>query len=223
MTSLASSAAVGVAARAGRAGRRDDHDVVRLDEAGPQQGRQADGHCGGVATGVGDARRAAQRGAGSRQLGQAVGPGPRVGAGVVRRPGCGVGEPEVGTEVDDRQVGGQLGHQSRRLAVRQGEEDEVGLRQRCGVGRDEAGVGEGGQLRVDAGDRLAGLGVGRDRSEPQLGMSEDEAQQLATRVATRPGNRRRRTHVHDYAGRTHGHANEYPPIGPQLSGLARWI
>ena len=96
-----------------------------LDQPGGDQRREGQDRRDGVAAGVGDpAARADRPGAG--QLGQAVGPGAGVRPAVVALPRGGVGEPEVGAEVDDREVGGQLGHQRGRLAVRQGEEDHVG-------------------------------------------------------------------------------------------------
>ena len=159
----------GRAAGAGRAGRRDDHEVVGLDEAGAQQRRQADGDRGGVAAGVGDARRAGQRGAGSGQLGQAVGPGPRV-----RRRSSTSSRLRASASrksAPRSMTGRSAGSWATRAAdwpCGRARKTRSACASAAGVGRDEAGVGEGGQLRMDAGDRLPGLGVGRDRAEPQL-------------------------------------------------------
>ena len=116
-------------ARAGRAAGRDDDDVVGLEQAGREPGRQRQRAGGRVAPWDRDPGGALQLvaddAAADRQLRQPVGPGAGVGGAVERLPRLGVGEPVVGTAVDDDGVVGQLRRQLGGRAVRQGEEDDV--------------------------------------------------------------------------------------------------
>ena len=63
----------------------------------------------------------------------------------------------------------QAGDQTGGLAVRQGEEDEVGVSEGRRRGGDERRAGQLGQLRVQRGDRRTGAGAGGDRAEPRSG------------------------------------------------------
>ena len=116
-------------ARAGRAAGRDDDDVLGFEQAGHEPGRQRQRAGGRVAPWDRDPGGALQLvpddPAADRQLRQPVGPGAGVGGSVERLPRLGVGEPVVGTAVDDDGVLGQLGRQLGGRAVRQGEEDDV--------------------------------------------------------------------------------------------------
>ena len=116
MTSLACRCCRGGAAGARRTGGGDHDDVGRLDQAGCEQRREGQRHRRGVAARVGHPARTRQRGPGAGQLGQPVGPAAGVRAAVVGLPGGRAGEPEVGAEVDDRQLGGQLRRPARRTA-----------------------------------------------------------------------------------------------------------
>ncbi len=67
---------------------------------------------------------------------------------VVRLPRLGIAQPVVGAEVDDLHVRRQLRGDRGRLAVRQGEEDQVGAGQAARVGGGEGQL-EVDQMRVD--------------------------------------------------------------------------
>ena len=98
---------------------------------------------------------------------------------VVALPGGRVGKPEVGAEVDHAGRGGQLGRDRCRLSVRQGEENEVRCGQRGRVGGTEGRTGERREVRMHGGDRLPSVAARGDRAELEIGVPEDQAQQLA--------------------------------------------
>ena len=180
----------GRAAGPGGAGGGDDHDVVRLDQALVQQGREREDGRGGVAAGGGDGAGGLDLLARAGEFGQAVGPaaGVRDVLAVELVPLILVAEAEVGRQVDDLRVR-QLVREFGRLAVREGHEDELGVFERVGVGDVEvlAVVARvTGEVRVDRGDRLARAAAGRDRRDLQVGVAGQQAEQLSARVAAGP-------------------------------------
>ena len=183
------------------AGGRDDGDVVGLEHAGDEPGGQGQRDGGRVAARHGDAawRRRGQRAGpgGGGQLGHAVGPRPGVRGVVEGGPGALVGEPEVGAAVDDDHVVAQLGRQGRRVAVRQGEHDGVVAGEHLGGGVLEQPVGQRGQVRVDAAQRLAGVRRGGEGTDLEVGVLQQQAHDLTAGVPARPGDCDT-SHVHDY-------------------------
>ena len=97
------------------------------------------------------------------------------------------GEPVVGAAVDDDDVLRQPSGHRPRLAVRQGEEDDVGARERLGRRLGEAQAGERAQMRLDVAEQLPGVGVGGDGGHLEVGMRGQEPEQLASRVSARAG------------------------------------
>ena len=116
------------------------------------------------------------------QLGQAVRPGAGVRAAVVARPGVCVGQPEVGAEVDDAYVRRQLRGDGRRLAVRQRQEDEVGVGQPFGVVASNVRSARASRCGWTSVTRRTGTAPRRHRAELELGMAENQAQQLTAGV-----------------------------------------
>ncbi len=91
----------------------------------------------------------------------------------------------VGAEVDDDDVLRQGRRERGALAVREGQEDDVGLGELVRVGRREDAVGQLGQLRVHVRDGEPGAAAGRERPDGQLGVAEEQTEQFAAGVATR--------------------------------------
>ena len=108
---------------------------------------------------------------------------------VVGLPCVRVREPEVGPEIDDREGIRQLGRQGGGLPVRQGEEDEIGLGQHRGGGLDQRKVRVLRQVRMDRTDRLTGPTPGRQRTDADLGMRGEQAEQLSPGIAGGAGDR----------------------------------
>ena len=145
---------VGLGRLAGAAGAgRGDHDDVGLDQARGQGGDERERRDGRVAARDRDPLGAAQRVAGARQLGEAVGPGAGVLGPVEPRPGLGVGEPEVRTAVDDEHVVAERLGDGGRRTVRKGEEDDVVTGQHVGGRRLEDPLGERGQVGLQDAER----------------------------------------------------------------------
>ena len=175
----------GLAGAAGARGR--DHDDVGLDEAGRDgrgEGERGDRR---VAAGDRDPGGAGQLRALAGQLGQAVGPGPGVAAAVEPLPGRRVGEPVVGAAVDHHDLLPQLGRDRAGLAVRERQEDDVVPGQGLGVGLLEHPVGERDQVRLEAPSGSPALLPAGQRADLDLGVREQQAQQLTTGVPAGSG------------------------------------
>ncbi len=169
-------------AGAGGARGRDDHNVLRLDQGGGEQGGERHDRRSGVAPRRRDLARGADPGPRARQFGQPVGPAPGVAGPVVGGPRARVGEAEARAEVDDRDVAGQRRGQSRRLLVRQGQEDQVRRGQQPGVGLVEGAPGQPGQMRMNVGHRRARARARGHRADFQVGVARDQAQELTAGV-----------------------------------------
>ena len=126
-----------------------------------------------------------------------------------------IDEPVVGAEVDDSRRLGQLVGERTRRAVRQGEEDEIGVMEqaRRGLGEDE--VGDRPQVGVHLADALTGVAVRRDHHDVEVRMPGDEAQQLATGVSAGTGYRDAHSHPDNYA---RGCNFMQPGVRPRLPG-----
>ena len=86
--------------------------------------------------------------------------------------------------------------------MREGGEQEVGVGEEFGLGRDEPGLledGVAGQLRVDGGHGGPGVSLRGQRAELEVRMAGQQAQQFAARVAACSRDRYPRTHVNPLA------------------------
>jgi hypothetical protein len=185
-------------ARTAGPGRGDHHDVG-FDQPGGDRRHHGEGRDGRVAAGDGDPGGTGEELALAGELGEAVGPGARVLAAVELLPGVGVGEPVVGPAVDDDHVVAELGSQLTRLAVGQGEEDDVVAGEGVGVGLVEHPVGQRHQVGLERAEGLARVGVPREGTDLYLWMAQQQPEDLAPGV---PAGARHcdplRRHVHDY-------------------------
>ncbi len=109
----------------------------------------------------------------------------------------GIGEPEVGAQVDDPEVVRETRGQLRGLAVRERGEEQVGgqdVRVRAG----EDGVVEAripGQLRVHRGHRQAGAAVRGEWADLEVRVTGQQPEQFTARVAAGPCDRNPGTHM----------------------------
>jgi hypothetical protein len=178
-------------ARAGRAAGRDNDDVVGLQQSGDEPRGEGEGAGRRVAARDGDPGGAfqlvADDGAADRHLGQTVRPRPGVGGSVERLPRLGVGQPVVGAAVDDHRVVRKPGCELGGRAVRQREERDVVAEQRVGRGRFEDPVTHGGEMRVDVAEPPPSLGVRGDRTELDVGVTQEEPDDLTPGVPARTG------------------------------------
>ncbi len=83
--------------------------------------------------------------------------------------------------------------------MRQGEEDDVVAREDLGRRGLDDPVGQGRQVRLQVTETGPGAASGGQRTDLDVGMVQQEPEQLAARVAGRPGDRDLEDHVHDYA------------------------
>ena len=81
--------------------------------------------------------------------------------------------------------------------MRQGEHDGVVAGEHLGRGVLEQAVGQRGQVRVDAAERLPGVGRGGEGPDLELGVLQQQAHDLTAGVPARPGDCDT-SHVHDY-------------------------
>ncbi|CCH71807.1 hypothetical protein BN11_110027 [Nostocoides australiense Ben110] len=189
-------------ARSRGAGGCDDDDVRGVEEAGAQAGCEGQADAGRIAAGNGDPLRAGEQIAlvafCEREFRKAVGPGPGIRRVVEGGPVPLVLEAEVGAAVDDDDLVGQLRGQRRAVAVREGEEDDVVPGQHLCRGVLEQAVAQRRQVRVDRAQGLPGVAARRQRPDLHLGVREQQADELASRIPTRTRDRDPYRHVHDY-------------------------
>ena len=81
--------------------------------------------------------------------------------------------------------------------MRKGEDHGVMTAEGLGVGLHEHPVGQWGEVGVDRSERLAGIRGGGEGTHLEVGVLEQEAHDLASRIPARPGDRHAH-HVHDY-------------------------
>ena len=124
---------------------------------------------------------------------------PACGAAVEPLPGHRVGEPEVGTAVDDHDLLSQLRGDRAGLAVRQGQEDHVVAGQGLDGGLLEDPLGQRHEVRLEAAERLRRVGGTGQRADLDLGVGQQQPQQLTAGVPAGSGDRDPGPgHVHDY-------------------------
>ena len=102
-------------------------------------------------------------------------------------PRAGVSEAEVGAAVDDDDVVGELRGQGRRVPVGQCEHDGVMAGEDVGGGVLEDPIGQRCEVRVDRPQALSGVRRGREGSDLELGVLEEEADHLSPGIATGTG------------------------------------
>ena len=157
---------------------------TRPADEGRDDGERGDGR---VAAGHGDATCSPQEVPLAGQLGQAVGPGAGVLPAVERLPLGGVGQPEVGAAVDHHGVVAERLRDHRGLAVREPEEDHVVPGQRLDGRLHEDPVGQREQVRLEGAEPLPRVGAGGQRADLDIGVGQQEAQDLAPGVPTGSG------------------------------------
>ena len=81
--------------------------------------------------------------------------------------------------------------------MRECEEHHVVTREGVDGGVLEDPVRQGGEVRVDRPERLTCSRGCRERADLDLGVRQEEADELASGISTRPGDRDP-NHVHDY-------------------------
>ena len=181
------------------AARRDHDDVLAVGEATGDRGQQCQGDRGRVAARNGDPAGAGQSGALAGEFGQPIGPGAGVRRAVEGLPRLRVEQPVVGAGVDDEHVGAEFGGQGGRGTVGQREEDHVvageGLCRRVG----DHPVSQGREVLVVGEQGCPGAGARGQRPEFDLGMGQQQPEQLTAGIAGRPGHGYGVRHRHYYA------------------------
>ena len=95
----------------------------------------------------------------------------------------GIGEPEIGREIEHAQMRRQRRDHLLRRAVRQAAEDEIELAPIDIGDGDEIGQDVAREMREDRADPLAGLAIGGQRDDRRIRMMREDAQQLGAGVA----------------------------------------
>lgn len=176
-----------MAAFAGAGGARRGHDDgLGLGECGGVRGEERERDGGRVAAGDRDPPGSGERGAGAGQFGQPVGPRTGVRRSVETLPVRRVPQPEVGPHVDDQDLLAELFGDGGGLPVRQGEEDHVVSGEHLGGGGLQHPVGEGTQVRLERAELLTCVGVAGQRADLDLGVGQQQAQQLTSRRIRSP-------------------------------------
>ena len=110
-------------------------------------------------------------------------------------PRSGIGEPVVGAAVDDDGVLAELGGELVRLPVRQRQEDRVVSGEDLGGCGFEDPVGQRQQVRLMCAEPVPRVAERGDRADGDVRVAEQQAQQLAARVAAGAGHRNAVRHV----------------------------
>ena len=176
------------------------HEVVRPDHLRLDAGRERQRDGGHVASGNRDALRADQvpplpAAVGQHEFRQPVRPRTVELAAVERCPGGFVCESMIGTAVDDEGVIAEVLREFAGHAVRQRDEHDVVPRQVLWCRVDQGQVGERTQVRLHLDERLAGVGMGCDCRNGDVGVAREKSQQFATRVAAGTSNGNGKRHV----------------------------
>ena len=191
------------------AGRHDDH-VVGVGQARGDGGQQRQGGRRRVAAGNRDGPGAGQLVPLPGQLRQAVRPG--AGMRACRRTAATPRRPPAGSPRRSRSPpsrGCSSAAMRCRGPVRQGQEDDVvpGQHLRRGLGDDPVGEAASGAAAAPPAGRPA-LVAGGERTDLDLGMAEQQAKQLAARVAGGTRHRRPDMTPHKYAAFQKTYAND---------------
>ena len=176
----------------------DDYGAALGNPVGAHGRRGSEARCGGIAAGAGDQHGPASGMAGSsglqvlaEQLGQAESTrleqlGTRVLGGIPCLKDGRVVQTVVGRKIkagDARcKQRGHLCHGSR---VRHGKKNRIAALKLGGVMRGENQIAHASKARIHRGQRLAGIGVGRNGNKFKLGMAEHEANELGSGISSR--------------------------------------
>src|SRR5690606_34057022 len=111
-------------------------------------------------------------------------------------------EAVVGAAVEEQRrgpvEGGERIGQLTGGAVREGEDDDVVPGQARGVGGLDEPVGDRQEVGLVLPEAVAGAGVRGERADLDLGVGEEEAQDLAPGIPAGPGHGYRYSHPHNY-------------------------
>lgn len=89
----------------------------------------------------------------------------------------------------------QCGHLCHGSRVRHGQEDGVAGFKLGGVMRGENQIAHASKARIHRGQRLAGIGVGRNGNKFKLGMAEYEANELGSGISSRADDSNLQRHI----------------------------
>ena len=89
----------------------------------------------------------------------------------------------------------QCGHLCHGSRVRHGQEDGVAGFKLGGVMRGENQIAHASKARIHRGQRLAGIGVGRNGNKFKLGMTEHEANELGSGISSRADDSNLQRHI----------------------------
>ena len=79
----------------------------------------------------------------------------------------------------------QRGHLCHGSRVRHGKKNRIAALKLGGVMRGENQIAHASKARIHRGQRLAGIGVGRNANKFKLGMAEHEANELGSGISSR--------------------------------------
>ncbi len=82
--------------------------------------------------------------------------------------------------------------------MREAEEDHVVAGQHLGRGLLERAPGQRHEVRLEAAEEGAGVGAAGQRADLDLGMGQQQPEDLAPGVPARPGDGDRDSHVHNH-------------------------
>ena len=186
----------------------DNHGTVLGHPARAHGGRGGKARCGGIATGAGDQHGFAVGMVGcgglqvlAEQLGQTEGTGleqlgARMLGGIPSLKNGRVVQTVVGRKIkagDARcKQRGHLCHGSR---VRHGKKNRIAALELGGVMRGENQIAHASKARIHRGQRLAGIGVGRNGNKFKLGMAEHEANELGSGISSRADDSNLQRHI----------------------------
>ena len=186
----------------------DNHRTVLGHPAGAHGGRGGKARCGGIATGAGDQHGFAVGMVGcgglqvlAEQLGQAESAGleqlgARMLGGIPRLEHGRIAQAVVGRQVE---AGNACGKQCRHLChgggVRHGQKDSVAGFKLGSIVRREDKIAHASKARIHRGQRLAGIGVGRNGNKFKLGMTEHEANELGSGISSRADDSNLQRHI----------------------------
>jgi 3-methyladenine DNA glycosylase AlkD len=153
------------------------------------------------------------------QFGQPVRPRARVLAAVVPLVGRRVGQPVVGAQVDDLHVVRDRRREGARDAVRQRQEDQLGIghRARGRLAQDE--VGGRAQPGMHVAEALAGVLVCGGGHDVQVRMAGQQPQQLAAGVATRADHGNSGSHAEQLCTTSQLHTRPVRTSPPELRAI----
>ena len=89
----------------------------------------------------------------------------------------------------------QRGHLYHGSRVRHGKKNRIAALELRGIMRRKDKIAYAGEARVHRGQRLAGIGVGRNGSKFKLGMTEDEANELGSGISSRADDSNLQRHI----------------------------